>query len=187
MKIDRSRLPEDVQQANSSVLDREENELLVNWRNPAYRRAIAAHEAAHYYYRRQAGSIRFFLLPPRFVYDPVTKVIRLALASINSEWPPSVTSHAVEVVARWSAAGAIWEQELCPGVTDADESAALDKIGFAEDIRKTNPHLTDEELKMVWTWAEEEVRKDFKNEAIRASILKIAEELDRFLVEFLAN
>ena len=185
--FDRSRVPAKVQELNAALLDQLETEGITKLRDAKPRWATACHEAAHGFFRLKAGAVRLKIIGPHFVYDPVASTIVTVAAAVSSEWPPPTTSWCSEDVGYWSAAGAIWEKELCPDSLDAEEGAALDKIRFAEDVRRANPKLTAEELGRVWTWVEEQVRKDLKNAEFKREILTLAKTFDRWLRRYYGN
>jgi hypothetical protein len=175
--FDRSRLPIEVQQANASLLDRLEKDILAKLQDADYRWATSAHEASHFHYRQKVGDSPFFL-GPFFSYNEKTQEIGVAAAGVKSE---SKKFFECLDVARWDVAGWIWEQEIAQSA-NAEDGARLDRSGFNDIVRTTNPNVTDEQIQEYWDIAEADVRADLGNIEIRNQIEKLAHGCEAFLL-----
>jgi hypothetical protein len=178
--FDRSQIPIEIQKLNGPLLDRMEAEATAKLQDPNYRWATAIHEAAHFFYMKKAGALRPIFFGPHFIYDDETKKIQVAVASTGCEWPQDAKLMGSRIVARWQAAGGLWEKELTDSA-DAEESSVFDRSRFGFNLRKAHPDVNDAEIENTWFRACEEVRKDLKDEAIKEEILKVAEAFKKCL------
>jgi len=183
--FDRSQVPPHLQ--NVPILDRLEAEAIAKLGDPKFRWGTCAHEAAHGRYRLQAGAVRLIYHGPRFEWNETQGGVEVVYAGMGSEWsPPRKYPGGIYVnprdMARWSAAGWIWEKELT-GSVDAEASADLDRARFKIDFHKYFPDTSDEEIQKYWDRAEAEVRADLKTESIKKEIVALAHNFETWLLE----
>lgn len=178
MRLDRSRIPLPIQEANAALLDRMEAEAIAQLRNPRYRWAFCVHEAGHGIYRLRVGATKLVFIPPHFVYDAAKSAVQTAAAGIGSDFTTFVS---FRLMACYCVAGYLWQAKVMNlAEQETEGTAEFDKRVFKEDVRKfyplNEPPVTEEQIEATWQWAIGEVRKDLDDPQIREDVLKLARE-----------
>lgn len=175
-------LPVDLQTTDGPVdLDKLEADALKKLQDPDHRWATAVHEAAHFYYRKLVGDEPFFI-GPYFSYNEKTEYLGVAVGGVMSD---GRSLFECSDVARWTVAGWLWEDKLCPDFSKGEEGPLGDKAGFFDVVRTLNPTAKDEQIQVYWDAAKVEVRTDLSNDDIEKEIRAYAKDFEDFIVPWL--
>jgi hypothetical protein len=138
---------------------------------------ICTHEGAHLYYFTQSGLTEFRIEGPFISYDAqndtfdfsaaTTRAVKWGEAFTNSDPYYRITRMAVISVAGEIATLAILNRGAGTNAGDRERFKA-----FCESMGE-----------IIWTAAQDAVRKDLKNPAIQSAIRLVAEEVKRLLLE----